>query len=84
MILSEFKYQNKQIKKQILFEQGVYLAHRPEGAFIVFLFQIDAFYVEVYLDREEGEIGYMKGFTSPKDLDPYLPNIDISELLLLC
>ncbi len=84
MHLKEFKYENKQKKKQLLFEHGVYIASRPDEGFTVLLFQIDAFYVEVYFDREEEEIGYIRAFTSLDFLAPYLKNIDISGLLQLC
>jgi hypothetical protein len=59
----------------------VYLACRPDGDFIILLFQIDSFYVEVYVDREEEEIGYIRAFSSTEFLAPYLKRIDISGLL---
>jgi hypothetical protein len=81
MLLKEFKYEDKQMKKQLLFAHGVYLACRPDGDFIILLFQIDSFYVEVYVDREEEEIGYIRAFSSTEFLAPYLKRIDISGLL---
>ena len=84
MLLKQFKYEDKQKKKELLFEHGVYLANRPEGDFIVFLFQIHSFYVEVYFDRDEEQIGYIRTFTAVECLAPYLQQIDISSVLDLC
>lgn len=84
MFFNEFKYQDKQKKKQLLFNHGVYLAQRPFGEFIILLFQIDSFYAEVYFDTEEEQIGYIRTFTSVNDLEPYLQQVDISPLLAAC
>lgn len=84
MFFNEFKYQDKQKKKQLLFNHGVYLAQRPSGEFIILLFQIDSFYAEVYFDTEEEQIGYIRTFTSVNDLEPYLQQVDISPLLAAC
>ncbi|MGN6165323.1 MAG: hypothetical protein ACTHOF_12355 [Flavisolibacter sp.] len=84
MLFKEFKYQDKQSKKQMLFNHGVYLAQRPHTGFTILLFQIDSFYVEVYFDTEEEQIGYIRTFTSVDDLEPYLQQVDISGLLAAC
>jgi len=84
MRLKDFKYQDKETKKQLLLKYGVYLMNRPDGAFILYLFQIDSFYVEVYFDKEEEEIGYIRTFADIEQLAPYLQAIDISEVLQLC
>jgi hypothetical protein len=81
MLLKEFKYEDKHKKKDILFKYGVYLANRPDGDFTVLLFPIDSFSVEVYFDREEEEIGYIRAFSTTDFLAPYLERIDISGLL---
>jgi hypothetical protein len=78
MFIKEFKYEDKQKKKQLLFQHGVYLACRPHGDYIILLFQIDAFYAEVYFDAEEEEIGYIRAFSSTEFLTPYLERINIS------
>ena len=84
MLFKEFKYQDKQKKKQLLFNHGVYLTQRPQAEFTILLFQIDSFYVEVYFDTEEYQIGYIRTFTSVDELAPYLHQIDISGLLREC
>ena len=74
----DFKYQQKKVKQELLFQNGVFLGQRDEKEFSILLYQIDNFYVEVYFDKEEKEIGYMRAFTTLCDLDPYLPAIDMS------
>jgi hypothetical protein len=81
MLLHQFKYEEKSRKKQMVFENGVYLANRFFQGFQVILFQINSFYVEVFFDVEEEEIGYMRAFSRTDDLQPYLKNIDISGLV---
>lgn len=76
----DFKYQQKKVKQELLFQNGVYLCHREEKDFSILLYQIDNFYVEVYFDKEEKQIGYMRAFTTLCDLDPYLPSIDMAML----
>ena len=81
MQLCEFKYQEKQTKKELLSCNGVYLSHRVEGDFIIFLYAIDSFYVEMYLDFEEMEVGYIRAFSSTDALHPYLQKINIDALM---
>jgi hypothetical protein len=81
MLLHQFKYEEKARKKEMLFENGIYLTNRFIKDFQILLFQINSFYVEVYVDREEEEIGYMRAFSNTDDLQPYLDKIDISGLV---
>jgi len=84
MQLCEFKYEEKQTKKELLSCNGVYLAHRTTGDYIIFLYAIDAFYVEMYLDIEEMEVGYIRAFASTEYLQPYLEKIPIGGILSSC
>jgi hypothetical protein len=81
MKIEEFKYLEKEKKKRLLFDNGVYLATRQESDFIIELYQIDSFYVEAYLHESDNEVGYMRAFSSIDDLLPYIGKIDISSLL---
>ena len=81
MLLHQFKYEEKSKKKELLFQNGIYLASRFIKGVQILLYQINSFYVEVHVDVEEEEIGYMRAFTSTDDLKPYLDNIDVSDLL---
>ena len=81
MKIEEFKYLEKETKKRLLFDNGVYLASRQESEFIIELYQIDSFYVEAYFHESDQEIGYMRAFSSIDDLLPYLGKIDISSII---
>jgi hypothetical protein len=81
MKIEEFKYLEKETKKRLLFDNGVYLASRQESEFIIELYQIDSFYVEAYFHESDQEIGYMRAFSSLDDLLPYLGKIDISNII---
>lgn len=80
MELKEFKYQEKQVKKQLLFENGVHLATRRLKEYQVLLFQVESFYAEVYFDWEEEQIGYIRAFSNTDELAPYLSQINISAI----
>ena len=80
MDIREFKYQEKQKKKTLLASFGVFIGKRNTKDFCIYLFQMPSFYVEMYFDQEEGEIGYMRAFSGTDQLKPYLDAIDISEI----
>ena len=80
MKLRDFKYQVKEKKKQLLFDNGVYLAKRKVDEFDVYLYQVHSFYVEVYFYEDYEDLGYMRAFSSTDNLLPYFTQIDISGL----
>ena len=80
MLLHEFKYQEKQKKQQLLFENGIYLPSRFIKDYQLVLFAVDSFYVEVYFDLEHEQVGYIKAFSSTDELMPYLSSIDITAI----
>lgn len=81
MKIEEFKYQKKEIKMQLVFDNGIYLCSRQEPEYTIDLYQIDAFYVEAYYHHREKVSGYMRAFSSVHDLEPYLDEIDLSGLM---
>ena len=81
MKIEDFKYLEKELKKRLLYKNGVYLASRRESEFLIDLYQVDSFYVEVYFLEEDEEIGYIRAFSSINELTPYLKNINISKLI---
>lgn len=82
MLWNHFKYETKAVKLQTLLERGSYLACRYEPGFIIFLYALEGFYVELYFDKEEQQPGYVRTFTSVNELEPYLQKIDISSLFV--
>ena len=81
MKLKDFKYEIKEKKKQLLFDNGVYLSKRKVDEFMIYLFQVHSFYVEVYFYDDFEDVGYIRAFTSTDNLQPYFEQIDISGLL---
>jgi hypothetical protein len=65
---------------QTLIECGVLLAERLYKNFIIFLYQVDSFYVEVYHNLRFNVIQGMISFEDEDVLQPYLETIDISQL----
>lgn len=61
---------------------GAYIANRSEKGVSIHLFQLDAFYIELYYDENNYELVAMKSFTSTNKLRPYLEKIDLQKLLI--
>jgi hypothetical protein len=51
MKLCDFQLLSRHEKIDILYEQGVYLGKRKEGASSVLLYQLDSFYIEVFYKK---------------------------------
>ena len=83
MKLKEFKYEIKERKKQLLFNNGIYLASRKELDYTICLYQIETFYVEAFFYDGLEEVGYMRAFSSINDLEPYLRKIKLPQELIL-
>jgi hypothetical protein len=81
MLLKDFKFENKQTKAKLLARNGVFLVKRRLDDHEVLLFQLGSFYVEMFFNVEEEEIGYIRIFESTDFLQPYLDKIDISALI---
>lgn len=56
---------------------GTLLTHREDGFFRILLYQVDAFYVEVYYHKEENVLLRLRSFTTTRLLEPYLEQIDL-------
>jgi hypothetical protein len=69
-------------KIDLIIDEGVILASRKNGYFDISLFQIDSFYVEVYLHTGQGKISLVRCFDDADGLDGYLSNIDIDDLIM--
>jgi len=58
-------------------EHGTYLAHRRETHFVINLYSVNNFFVEVWFNPEEIKINKIRSFKSRKCLEPYLDGIDL-------
>ena len=62
---------------QYTWDNGIYLVNRRESHFVINLFHVDKFYVEVWFNPEEVCINKIGSFKSERCLEPYLDEIDI-------
>ena len=60
---------------------GVYLCSRQEPEFIVDLYQIGLFYVEVFYHERRNEIIHLHSFSSTDPLKTYFSKIDLNKLI---
>jgi len=65
----------------VIEEKGVYLTFRTNAVCSIFLYQVDAFYVEAYLSHKEENLIGFKCFETLERLEPYLKSIDLSQLM---
>ena len=66
---------------ELLWSAGVLIGSRQEGSHKILLYQINAFYVEVFYQYFQGKMVKIKSFSYIDQLDPYLSSINITSLL---
>lgn len=81
MRLSEFIALPEDHKRFTVLNEGIPLAKRQVDDVLVFLFQIQQYYVETFCCCESKEILEYRVFQNTKQLGPYLDNIRIDNLL---
>lgn len=81
MKLSDFIMLNEEQKKRIVLHEGVLIGKRKRSGSIIFLFQLQNFYVETFCNTETKSATGYRVFTHPRLLEPYLENIIIDDLL---
>ena len=79
MTLYQFIRMDEMEQGEALWEHGVHIADRDEGEHKLILYQIDAFYVEVWYHKEYNVVRKYRSFLSTDELEPYLgkPGIQI-------
>jgi hypothetical protein len=80
MTIYEFESMTGLEKIKTLTSQAVFLAKRPEGCFSISLYQIEAFYVEIYFHTGQHKFVTARTFNNTAELEGYLGSIDISAL----
>lgn len=65
----------------ILYANGVYIGKTLKEDMNVVLYQLDAFYVEIYYRKYRCLVQRVRCFTSTMCLNPYLENMDVAELI---
>lgn len=81
MRLSEFILLSEEEKKLVVLHQGILVAKRLVQPYMVFLFQMDHYYVESFCNVETKAIEEYRVFQHPTLLAPYLEQIAIDDLL---
>lgn len=81
MKLSDFILLNEEKKKQIVLHEGVLIGKRKSLASVIFLFQVQRFYVEAFFNTENKELKEFRMFEHTTPLQPYLDSIHIDDLL---
>lgn len=81
MTLEGFTTLNRERKMDALLA-GVCVGGRSHEGYMVLLYQLSAFYVEVWYNKVYHFIGDLVAFDSTDDLAPYLEKIVIEDALL--
>jgi hypothetical protein len=81
-IFNQQEFGDLQLKDQVVLSSllGKYMISRMDKEYIVKLYFLHYYYVEVYLSRKEGEVLYVRSFIEDKYLDPYLYRIELPAL----
>ena len=80
MKLSEFILLNENEKKHTVIHQGILIAKRSSHNYLVFLFQLESYYIETFCNRDNQEIEEYRVFDNTKALNPYIENIALEGL----
>jgi hypothetical protein len=81
MKLSEFILLNEEDKKMTVLHLGVLVAKRNVVDSMVFLFQMEAYYVEAFCNTRNKAIEEYRVFDDVEQLGPYLEAIPIDHLM---
>jgi hypothetical protein len=80
MDLHHFHALSQEGQKETVQRKAVFLAERQTESFIVLLYQLEGFYIEVFQQKFDHKIVWIKSFSSTEQLTPYLNQIDLSNL----
>ena len=78
MTVTDFTHLDETQQAEALLARGIFLTERLYKNFIIFLYQLDNFYVEVYHNLKFNVMKGMRSFEDDEALEPYLDTIDIS------
>ena len=81
MRFADFKTLSLPEQAFLVYRQGVLLAEREADDCIIALYQLEAYYVEVYYRACDSEILKFLSFHSTLFLDPYLKSISLQGVL---
>lgn len=81
MKLSEFILLDEEMKKETVLHQGVLIGKRQVQSSMIFLFQLQNYYVETWCNFKNRSVQEYRIFDNTKSLAPYLAAISIDDLL---
>jgi hypothetical protein len=76
MTIQSFQHQRFDVLLRAT-QKAVYLTSREEGKFIIFLYQLEVDYIEVYFHKKYSYIYGIRAFAETEELQPYLSQIPI-------
>ena len=76
LTLYQFNLLNDHLKAEAVW-QGTFLDNRREGEYMVQLYSVGNFYVEVFYDQQINRIVHFRSFRTIRLLAPYLKKIKI-------
>lgn len=81
MHLADFVALNNAEQIKSLTTKGVRIGNRTDEKYHITLYQIDGFYVEVHYHKVEKHVTHLGAFSTIEPLEPYLADMDISNLI---
>ena len=81
MTLQQYKALKPDEQTSFLCKAGVSIAERKVGPYLIVLFQVEGFYVEVFYDKYSYQMLKLVSFYNTTLLEPYLAEIDLKKLL---
>lgn len=81
MNLQQFRSASVEAQEKLVKESGVFLLERRSLGVSVLLFQLEAFYIEVFYNSATNSVSFIKSFEDMDGIEAYLQRIDISEVL---
>lgn len=81
MKLSEFILLNEKEKASAVLHLGVLIGKRKKDSLIIFLFQLENYYVESFWNQPNKTLLQFTAFNNTKNLSPYLEAISLDELM---
>mgnify|MGYP003576844208 CR=1 FL=1 len=81
MTLQEYKALKPDEQTNFLSRTGVSVAERMVGPYLIVLYQVEGFYVEVFYNKDNYQMVKLVSFYNTMLLEPYLSQIDIKSLV---
>lgn len=81
MRLSDFILLKEEEKKMVVLHKGVLVGKRADIHYMVFLFQLEGYYIETFCNLQNKAIDEYRVFDNTSLLKPYLETIPIAHLL---